>query len=193
MSNETLVINTEEAVKNDIKLPEPLALHDETFSMLDDEIPEYLGPVPDPDMHQLIARLKVTMRLYGGLGLSANQCGVYERVFVIGYDDRSFACINPKVVEQSDEIVRDKEGCLSYPGLYLTVPRPKWIVAEYIDEMGVVQRQRFEGITARCYLHELDHMNGIKFTKYVGAAAMMMARKKQKKMIKSFQRTMKKR
>lgn len=193
MSNDVLVINTEEAVKGDIKLPEPLRLHDENFAMLDDEIPEYLGPLPCPDMQQLIARLKVTMRLYGGLGLSANQCGIYERVFVIGYEDQSFACINPKVIEQSDEIVRDKEGCLSYPGLYLAVPRPKWIVAEYLDEMGVVQKKRFDGITARCYLHELDHMNGVKFTKYVGPATMIMARKKQKKMIKTFQRNMKKR
>lgn len=191
--SDTLVFNTEEAVKDDIKLPDPFPLYDETYTMLDDEIPEYLGPLPNPDMLTLVARLKVTMKLYGGLGLSANQCGVYERVFVIGYGDQSFACINPKIVNHSEELVRDKEGCLSYPGMYLTVPRYKWVEVEFLDEMGKLVQTRFEGITARCFQHELDHMNGIKYTKYVGAAAMMMARKKQKKMIKTLQRNLKKR
>lgn len=190
--SEILTINTEQNIVT-TKKPDPLPLYDENFAMLDDEIPEYLSSLPNSNMSELIARLKVTMKLYGGLGLSANQCGVYERVFVIGYGDDIFACINPRVVKQSEELVRDREGCLSYPGLYLTVPRPKWILAEFLDETGVVHQHQFEGITARCFLHELDHMNGLKFTKYVGPASIMMARKKQKKMIKTVQRNMKKR
>lgn len=191
--SDTLVINTEEAVKNDIKLPDPLPLYDENYAMLEDEIPEYTDPLPNADMLQLVARLKVTMKLYGGLGLSANQCGEYKRVFVIGYGDQSFACINPKIISHSEEIVRDKEGCLSYPGMYLTIPRYKSIDVEFLDEMGKVVQTRFDGITARCFQHELDHMNGIKYTKHVGPASLMMARKKQTKMIKTLQRNLKKR
>lgn len=190
--SEILTINTEQNIVT-TKHAEPLPLYDDNFAMLEDEIPEYVSSLPNTNMSELIARLKVTMKLYGGLGLSANQCGVYERVFVIGYENQSFACINPRVVEKSEEMVREKEGCLSYPGMYLTIPRPKWIVAEFLDEMGQVQRQRFEGLTARCYLHELDHMNGVKFVKHVGPTAIMMARKKQKKMIKTFQRNKNKR
>lgn len=190
--SEILTINTEKNIVT-TKHADPLPLYDDNFAMLEDEIPEYVSSLPNTNMSELIARLKVTMKLYGGLGLSANQCGVYERVFVIGYENQSFACINPKVVEQSEEMIREKEGCLSYPGMYLTIPRPKWIVAEFLDEMGQVQHQRFEGLTARCYLHELDHMNGVKFVKHVGPAAIMMARKKQKKMIKTFQRNKNKR
>lgn len=190
--SEILTINTEQNIVT-TKHAEPLPLYDDNFAMLEDEIPEYVSSLPNTNMSELIAKLKVTMKLYGGLGLSANQCGVYERVFVIGYENQSFACINPRVVEKSEEMVREKEGCLSYPGMYLTIPRPKWIVAEFLDEMGQVQRQRFEGLTARCYLHELDHMNGVKFVKHVGPTAIMMARKKQKKMIKTFQRNKNKR
>lgn len=190
--NEILTINTEQNIVT-TKHAEPLPLYGDDFRMLDDEIPEYVSSLPNTNMSELIARLKVTMKLYGGLGLSANQCGVYERVFVIGYENQSFACINPKVIQQSEEMIREKEGCLSYPGMYLSIPRPKWIVAEFVDEMGNVQQQKFEGLTARCYLHELDHMNGIKFVKHVGPASIMMAKKKQKKMIKTFQRNVKKR
>jgi peptide deformylase len=188
--SDVLVLNTEEDVIKDQKL-EPLPLHDDSFHMLDDEIPEYTDPLPNPQMSKLIQRLKMTMKKFGGVGLSANQCGVYERVFILGYEDNMFACINPKVIEQSDEIIREKEGCLSYPGMFLTVSRPKWIVAEFVNEVGEIKQMRFDGVTARCFLHELDHMNGVKFVDHVGPVAVRMARQKQQKNIKKFQRQFK--
>lgn len=184
-----LILNTEEDVVKEEKV-EPLPLFDDSYHMLDDEIPEYTDTLPNKQMTRLVQRLKMTMKKFGGLGLSANQCGVYERVFVIGYGDESFACINPKVIEKSEEIERSKEGCLSYPGMFITVPRPKWIVAEFVNENGEVKQMRFEGITARCFLHELDHMNGIRYTSHVGPVAIQMAKKKQQKLVKSVQRKM---
>jgi peptide deformylase len=188
--SDVLVLNTEEDVIKDQKL-EPLPLHDDSFHMLDDEIPEYTDPLPNPQMSKIIARMKMTMKKFGGLGLSANQCGVYERVFILGYEDNMFACINPKVIEQSDEMIREKEGCLSYPGMFLSVSRPKWIVAEFVNESGEIKQMRFDGVTARCFLHELDHMNGVKFVDHVGPVAIRMARQKQQKNIKKFQRQFK--
>lgn len=170
---------------------DPLPLYDDNHPMLQDEIPVYDEMLPNPQMNLLIQRLKMTLKKFGGIGLSANQCGVFERVFVIGYGDESFACINPKVIEHSQEILKEKEGCLSYPGMYLTVPRYKWIVAEYTNEAGQIVQQRFEGITARCFLHELDHMNGVRFVDHVGPVAIRMARDKQQKNIKKLQRQMK--
>ena len=187
--SDILVLNTEEGVVKEEKI-DPLPLFDDSYHMLDDEIPEYTDALPNKQMTRLIQRLKMTMKKFGGLGLSANQCGVYERVFVIGYGDESFACINPKVIEKSEEIERNKEGCLSYPGMYLTVGRPKWIVAEFMNENGELKQMRFEGITARCFLHELDHMNGIRYTSHVGPVAIQMAKKKRQKLIKSVQRKM---
>jgi peptide deformylase len=188
--SDILTINTQDNVVV-TKKTEPLPLYGEDLSLLDDEIPEYTDSLPNPMMSELINRLKVTMKLYGGLGLSANQCGVYERVFVIGYGDESFACINPKVINSSTEIIRDKEGCLSYPGIFMSVPRSKWVDVEFTTESGEVKQMHFEGITARCFLHELDHMNGIKYTKHVGPVAIRLAKQKAAKTIKKYQRQFK--
>lgn len=170
---------------------EPLVLYGENFEMLNDEIPLYRDELPNFEMSNLIKRLKMTMKLYGGIGLSANQCGIYERVFVIGTDQFQIACINPKVLEVSPEINKDNEGCLSFPGLFLKVPRPISVHAEFMDEFGETRRMWLDGITARCYLHELDHMNGVKFTSKVGTVTMSQARRKQSKLMKKIQRSKK--
>ena len=170
---------------------EPLVLYGENFEMLNDELPLYRDELPNFEMSNLIKRLKMTMKLYGGIGLSANQCGIYERVFVIGTDQFQIACINPKVLEVSQEINKDNEGCLSFPGLFLKVPRPISVHAEFMDEFGETRRMWLDGITARCYLHELDHMNGVKFTSKVGTVTMSQARRKQSKLMKKIQRSKK--
>ena len=128
------------------------------------------------------------MKLYGGLGLSANQCGVFQRVFVIGSDQFQIACINPKVIGVSADLLKENEGCLSYPGLYLKIERPKTIQVEFTAENGEIKQMELDGLTARCFLHELDHMNGKKFVEHVGPVSLQMAKKKQDKMIKKLVR-----
>ena len=140
--------------------------------------------LPNSKMNELVAKLKMTMKLYGGIGLSANQCGVQERVFVIGTDYFQMVCINPKIIDKSDEVERVKEGCLTYPGLYVTVPRYKWVEVEFFTEMGEKKQIRLDGLTAQCFQHELDHMNGITFTSLVGPVALQLAKQKQQKLIK---------
>lgn len=171
---------------------EPLPLYDENHPMLRMPIPEYKGSLPSPVMTNLIKRLKLTMKLYGGIGLSANQCGVFERVFIIGTEDFQLACINPKVIGTSAGVIKADEGCLSFPGLYLKIERPNSIQVEFTDENGQRQETMLEGLSARCFLHELDHMNGKKFTEYVGPVALQMARKKQEKVMKKVIRNQKK-
>jgi peptide deformylase len=167
---------------------EPLQVHDDTFHMLSVPIPEFLGVLPNPSMTKLVRRLKMTMKLYSGLGLAANQCAVKERVFVIGTDQFQMACINPKVIESSEEIVKDTEGCLSFPAFFLSIPRPKWVDVEFTDENGQRKQTRLDGLTARCFLHELEHLNGVKFTSHVGSVAMLQAKRKQEKLIKKIVR-----
>jgi peptide deformylase len=188
--SEVLTINTESDVIQKERV-EPLPLYDDSFGMLGDEIPAYTDPLPNPIMTKLIQRLKLTKKMYGGLGLSANQCGVYERVFVIGSGDDSFACINPKVLQISEEISKEKEGCLSYPGMFLSIKRPSKIVVEFTNEAGELVNTTFEGVTARCFLHELDHLNGVRFVEHVGPVSIRMAREKQQKTIKKYQRQFK--
>jgi peptide deformylase len=185
--SEVLTINTEENVIRKENI-EPLPLYNENFHMLNDEIPEYTDTLPNPIMTNLVKRLKMTMKLYGGIGLSANQCGVYERVFVIGTDEYQMVCINPKVVSVSEELDKSDEGCLSFPALRLKVKRPVWADVEYTDENGNLNQIRLTGVTARCFLHELDHMNGVKFTSHVGPVSIQTAKRKQIKMLKKIQR-----
>lgn len=184
---EILKINTEDnsAKIEDVK---PYPLYDENSSLLKVSLPNFDFVNPEVDPKELSSRLKLTMKLYGGIGLSANQCGLPYRVFVIGHEDVSIVCFNPRVVSESSSKKRDKEGCLSFPGLFLSIERPDTIEVEYENENGVTKRQTISGLTARCFLHELDHMNGIRFVDRVGGASIMMARKKQTKFIKSIER-----
>jgi peptide deformylase len=186
------ILTIDTAVAAGIKQPEPkvepLQVFNDMFPMLSIPIPEFTGVLPNPSMAHLVKRLKMTMKLYSGLGLAANQCGVTERVFVIGTDQFQMACINPKVLAVSDEIVKENEGCLSFPAFFLSLPRPKWVDVEFTDENGETKQTRLEGLTARCFLHELDHLNGIKFDSYVGPASIQQAKRKQEKLIKKIVR-----
>lgn len=188
--SDIFTIDTEEGiVKEKEEVINPLSLFNEDYPMLLQKIPEYdVSRLPNPVLGKLIKRLKMTMKLHGGIGLSANQCGIFERVFVLGANDAIWACINPKIINASPDLIRDKEGCLSFPGLALGVERHSWVEAEFINEECKVVQMRFDGLTARCFQHELDHMNGIKFTSKVKPLALQMAKKQQQKLIKKIMR-----
>ena len=157
--------------------------------MMKQRIPEYdITLLPNPVMTHTINRLKMTMKLYNGLGLSANQCGVFERVFIVGNEEIVIVCINPKLIKASDDLIKDNEGCLSFPGLFLKVERASSVEVEYYDYQGKKYNTTFTGLTARCFLHELDHMNGITMDKHVKPLALKMAKDKQGKLFKRVKR-----
>jgi peptide deformylase len=184
-NDDVLVINTTAPTK---VVPEqilPLPILSDGHPKLAERMEEFdLTQISQPQIQKFIKQLKVTMKAYGGLGLSANQCGFRFRMFVMGSDDFQMVCINPKIVETFDEPEKMREGCLSYPGLYLNVPRYKRIVVEHFDELGEYNTTTLEGISAQVYQHELDHMNGIVYTDKVGPLALEMAKKRQKKLIR---------
>jgi peptide deformylase len=182
MSNE-LIIDTGSSVVKENRT-EPLAVYDERHPMLSVVMPEYdTSSLPNSRMNELTARLKLTMKLYSGIGLSANQCGVKERVFVIGTDQFQMVCINPRIISYSAEETKRKEGCLSSPGLFVTIPRSNSIDVEYYTELGELKQLTLDGVTAQCFQHELDHLNGITFTSKAGPVALQLAKKKQQKLI----------
>ena len=189
--SEILTIDTAAGLQQ-IEKVNPLPVHAEDYFMLSVPMPEYKGDFPNPAIVHLAKRLRTTMKLYSGLGLSANQCGVAERMFVIGTDDFQLTCLNPKLKMMSANKVKEKEGCLSYPGLFLNVERPEWIEVEFLNEHGEKQEMRLEGLTARCFMHEMDHMNGIHYTNYVKPLALKMARQKATKLVKKIIRNSKK-
>lgn len=108
--------------------------------------------------------LLLKMFEWKGYGLSANQVGLPYRVFVMGSKDTQLALFNPTVVSVSKETSLFREGCLTFPGLYLTLKRPKECVIAYQTPNGDKVVQQFPGMAARIALHEYDHMQGLNFT-----------------------------
>lgn len=120
---------------------------------------------PPCDPIELSNDLNETMIASDGLGLSANQVGLDYRVFVIrANDNKPTALFNPKIVATSEKLISLKEGCLSFPLLYLNIKRPEWVRVRYTDQYGETKTDRFMGITCRVILHEYDHMEGKVFT-----------------------------
>lgn len=188
--NDMITIDTGTGIVSDPERVEPLPLFSDKHPMLRTKMPEYeVETLPNQMMNNLISRLKLTMQVYNGVGLSANQCGVKQRVFVIGGNDFQMVCINPKVVKTNGEIVQMREGCLSYPGLYMSIPRYDSIDVEFHNENGELQQMNLVGITAHCFQHELDHMDGITFVQKAGPAKLQMARERQQKLIKKMVRS----
>lgn len=187
--SQILKLNTVDPKYQQEKEVEPFPLYDENHPMMKQRIPEYdITLLPNPVMTHTINRLKMTMKLYNGLGLSANQCGVFERVFIVGNGEIVIVCINPKVIKVSEDLIKDNEGCLSFPGLFLKVERASSVEVEYYDFQGKKYNTTFTGLTARCFLHELDHMNGITMDKHVKPLALKMAKDKQGKLFKRVKR-----
>ena len=183
--SDVLVINTTTPTRVVEEQILPLPILSDGHPKLAERMEEFdLSQVMNPEIQKFIKQLKLTMTTYGGLGLSANQCGIRFRMFVMGSDDFQMVCINPKIVETFGEPEKMREGCLSYPGLYLNVPRYKKIVVEHFDHLGEYNTTTLEGISAQVYQHELDHMNGVVYTNKVGPLALELAKKRQKKLIR---------
>ena len=133
---------------------------------------------------------------YGGLGLSANQVGLPYRMFVMGghpqvEDGKVRYVFNPMVNDVSQESVMLKEGCLSFPFLFLGIKRPKWVSVRYTNENSEEVEETLHGMSARIFQHENEHMNGYVFTDLVSKLKLERAEKSKQKMIKELQKRQK--
>tara|TARA_B100000427_G_C15259595_1_gene485952 strand:+ start:13 stop:450 length:438 start_codon:yes stop_codon:yes gene_type:complete len=119
------------------------------------------------DRSKLSYILHENMYHYNGIGLSANQIGIWERAFVMIIDmenQETITCFNPKILKESKDQTVMEEGCLSYPDLYLKISRPSSVVVKYEDEGKKIHKIKLDGMIARIFQHEYDHMEGIDFT-----------------------------
>lgn len=117
-----------------------------------------------------------------GIGLAANQVGLLTRVFAIRLSGQvPFCMFNPRVISASETEQVSEEGCLSFPELFLDIKRPQSIQVEYFDRAGNQCIMDLTGIDARCFLHELDHLNGVCFTNKISPLKLALAKKKQMK------------
>ena len=122
-------------------------------------------PVTRFDAHlgELLDDMRQTLTNAGGVGLAAPQIGILRRVVVVDDDGELIELVNPEILETSGE-QDGPEGCLSVPGEYGLVKRPMNVRVRAQDRFGEWFEVEGTGLTARCFCHEIDHLEGILFT-----------------------------
>jgi len=180
---ETFTIDTEEGpIKHNLT---PLPIYDYRNPLLSyTPIPFDFSSKPAA-FDEILDRMFMTLKHFNGLGLAATQVGIRSCFFVLTPD---IVCFNPKIISFGTEEKREKEWCLSYPGLQLPITRPTSVQVEYYDREGKKQEREFQGMTARCFQHEYDHLQGIVFTQKVSKMTLEMYKKKQHKLLKRIKR-----
>ena len=182
-----ITFDTSDALKTVATSPASLVktydLVPEDDSILTEPIPEFNFNNPPINPNKFASTLVETCKKHDGYGLSANQCGFKHRVFVVGTGDNYVAFFNPKILETKGEI-HMAEACLSFPMLAIHITRPAEVVIEYQDFNGEKHTEHFIGMTARCILHEIDHLNGIVYTSKAKPLALQSGMKKRNKVMK---------
>jgi len=140
------------------------------------------------DAEYITYSLVETMSYYGGLGLSANQVGLKDRVCVVNMGKEAWVMFNPQITESSGKIADFQEGCLSYPGLYVKCNRLDHIKVRFQAVGGQVIEQQFDGLTAVCVQHEIDHLDGIIYTSRISPINLEKAKRKVKTNLKKLAR-----
>ena len=185
--SDMITFDTSDALKTVATSPASLVktydLVPEDDSILTEPIPEFNFNNPPINPNKFASTLVETCKKHDGYGLSANQCGFKHRVFVVGTGDNYVAFFNPKILETKGEI-HMAEACLSFPMLAIHITRPAEVVIEYQDFNGEKHTEHFIGMTARCILHELDHLNGIVYTSKAKPLALQSGMKKRNKVMK---------
>ncbi|MBO5170696.1 MAG: peptide deformylase [Candidatus Faecousia sp.] len=117
----------------------------------------------DGKLHKLLDDMKETLLDAGGVGLAAPQVGILRRVVVVDTGEEILELVNPELLETSGEQV-GAEGCLSVPGKYGLVKRPMVAKVRAQDRNGDYFEAEGEELIARCFCHEIDHLDGIVYT-----------------------------
>ena len=126
----------------------------------------------DDDIRKLMDNMLETMYQAPGIGLAAPQVGILKKVIVIDLskDDepkKPFFIVNPKIIWKSEELSSREEGCLSIPGHFAEVVRPKKCKLQYLDYYGKKQEVEADDLLSTCIQHEVDHCDGVLFIDYL--------------------------
>ena len=193
------VITKEEAEKQGMEVERLLKL----LPPSDPKVRSAIAPFTDDmlkehdfkDRKELSEEMFKSMARYGGIGLSANQVGLPFNMFVLGNhlsleNGLKMTCFNPMIVSTSEETIMMKEGCLTYPFLFLSIKRPRKCVVKYTDENGDLKEGNLDGMISRIFQHEYEHMLGRNFTEHVSKFKLKRAEEKAKKQFKIWQKQM---
>lgn len=137
-------------------------------------------------IQDIINNMFETMYQAKGVGLAATQVNIHLQIITIDISNsksQQFAIINPKILKKEIEIV-SKEGCLSFPGIYVDVPRFKLVEIEYVNRDGNIVNLNADGLLSICLQHEIDHINGKTFFDYLSPLKKSILEKKLQKLRK---------
>jgi peptide deformylase len=115
----------------------------------------------DESLEHLAEEMMRVMREADGVGLAANQIGHLKRIFVAVHEDEEYAIVNPVIEERSETTEKDIEGCLSIPETRVEVERPTVVTVSGQGPSGEPVRVEAEGLLARIFQHEIDHLDGV--------------------------------
>ena len=152
----------------------------ETDSFLK-EVPEkfnFENPQVDPE--KLEEQLVENMLHHEGYGLSANQIGIPVQAFSMMLDDKAMVVFNPEILEWSEETTYIREGCLSFPGLYVAVERARAVAMKFQAYDGEEQGGSLQDMSAKIFQHEMEHMEGKLFVDNVSGFKLKSAMKKRR-------------
>lgn len=142
------------------------------------------------DIPALAREMVRIMEERNGVGLSGNQVGRTERMFVMrqltldGKTQKLFTMVNPELLKHMGTELNQEEGCLSFPLLRLKIKRSHGVLVRYQKEDGTRVERDFWDVDARCFQHELEHMDGIRMIDKVSSGILTNAREKQRKLAK---------
>ena len=144
-----------------------ITVPDETLKKISDPV-EKIGI----NEKKLINDLFQTMYESKGIGLAATQVNIHKRIIVIDVSenkDKKIFLINPEIISLSDDIDTMEEGCLSVPGFYETVSRPKTVKVSSLNYDGKQIEIEANGLLSTCIQHEIDHLNGKLFVDHISS------------------------
>ncbi len=116
-----------------------------------------------PRIIQLLDDMTETLHEANGCGLAAPQVGISRRVVIVEIDDELIEMINPEIIERKGK-QQEIEGCLSVPGQWGITDRPKKVTVRAMNRNGEIFTVSGEGLKARAFCHEIDHLDGILYT-----------------------------
>lgn len=159
-----------------------------------------------PELREMAHNMVETMHAQEGIGLAAQQIGRTEAMCVVDVPpdcdkDEGGNRLNPDVAmpmiifnpvlkETSDDICSREEGCLSFPEIFGSVPRPCEIVLEHLNEKGAKRKVRLRGLVARAVLHEMDHLDGVVFIDRISHIKRLAISGKLKRLVRSTREAM---
>ncbi|MCK5147718.1 peptide deformylase [bacterium] len=139
----------------------------------------------DDDLHQLVDEMVDIMYNDDGIGLAANQAGDLRRVIVLDAGDGFRAFINPEIINKNDNEVVMEEGCLSFPGIHINISRPSEVTVKAMDLEGESIEITVDGLLAKVFQHEIDHLNGILIIDYASPLHRSLLKRKLEKIEKA--------